>query len=130
MVESADTLLLRAAAIDVAACKALAATPGMADVVVGFHAQQACEKCLKAVLSARRIEFTRTHDLLRLTELLAAHGIAVPSGAQWIDELNPYAVEARYGLVEAGALDRPRAIATVEAVLEWARGRAGSASSP
>jgi HEPN domain-containing protein len=125
MVEAVAALLLRAAANDVAACKALDATPGMADTVIGFRAQQACEKCLKAVLSAAGIEFTRTHDLTRLTQLLAVQGIAVPVGAEWIDELSPYAVDSRYGLVADGALDRPRAIATIDAMLDWARGRTG-----
>ena len=120
MADSVAVMMLRSAAIDVAACRALDAAPGMVDTVIGFHAQQACEKCLKAVLGAVGIEFARTHDLLRLMELLAAQGIAIPASAQWIDELNPYAVEARYGLVEAGGLDRRRALTTIEELLAWA----------
>lgn len=129
MVESVATLILRAAAVDVAACRALDGTPGMSDTVIGFHAQQACEKCLKAVLGAAGVEFTRTHDLLRLMNLLAARGIAVPAGAEWMDALNPYAVEARYGLVEAGRLDRRRTLAMIDDVLAWAGTRVGSTGS-
>ncbi len=71
-------------------------------------------------MSARQVEFARTHDLLRLIDLLAEQGIVVPADAQWVDELNPYAVEARYGLVDAGGLDRPRAIMTIDSLLAWA----------
>jgi HEPN domain-containing protein len=31
--------------------------------VVAFHAQQAAEKALKALLVARQVEFTKTHDI-------------------------------------------------------------------
>ena len=120
MAESVTAIMLRSAAMDVAACKALDAAPDMVDTVIGFHAQQACEKCLKAVLAAAGIEFTRSHDLLRLIELLDAQGIAIPASAQWIDELNPYAVAARYGLVEAGRLDRQRTLAAIAELLAWA----------
>jgi HEPN domain-containing protein len=129
MVERVADRMLRAAAIDIAACKALAATPDMADSAIGFHAQQACEKCLKAVLSAQGIEFSRTHDLLRLIDLLAEKGHPVPSDAAWIDELKPYAVEARYGLVDSGALDRARAIATADSLLAWALAQVSAAAA-
>lgn len=129
MVESVATLLLRSAAIDVDACKALDAAPGMVDTVIGFHAQQACEKCLKATLAAHGAEVPRTHDLVRLVELLDALGIAIPAGAHWIDALNPYAVEARYGMVEPGKLDRQRALATIDDLLVWAGHRGGRTGS-
>jgi len=120
MADTTAFLLLRSAAIDVAACKALDAAPDMVDTVIGFHAQQACEKCLNAVLSAQGVEFSRTHDLLRLVESLAARGIDIPAAAMWIDELHPYAVEARYGMVASGALNRQRALATIDELLAWA----------
>lgn len=129
MADSVAAMMLRTAAIDIAACKALYAAPDMVDTVIGFHAQQACEKCLKAVLSARGVELTRTHDLLRLVELLAARGIEIPAGARWIDELSPYAVEARYGMVAPGALNCRRALATIEELLAWARVQVGSTGS-
>ena len=129
MVESVAAMLLRSAAIDVAACKALDAAPDMVDTVIGFHAQQACEKCLKAVLSAQGVEFSRSHDLLRLVELLAAQGIHIPAAATWIDELNPYAVEARYGMVAPGALNCQRALATIDELLAWARAQVSGTGS-
>ncbi len=47
--------LLRKAAKDERALETLHADPGSADEVVGFHAQQAAEKLLKAVLRGRDI---------------------------------------------------------------------------
>lgn len=47
----------------------------ISDEIIGFHAQQAVEKWLKAVLGSRAIEFEYTHDLRRLiTEVTAAVG--------------------------------------------------------
>ncbi|MCX6550713.1 MAG: HEPN domain-containing protein, partial [Acidobacteria bacterium] len=38
---------------------------------IGFHAQQAAEKFLKAYLVAHQVEFPKTHDLGRLLDLIA-----------------------------------------------------------
>jgi HEPN domain-containing protein len=99
----------------------LADDSAMPDAAVGFFAQQAAEKCLKAVLVRHGVEFRRTHDLAELLDALAdATGLAPPH-ADTLDELNPYAVEFRYGLVEPHGLDRPKTRATLHALLEWAR---------
>jgi len=113
-------MLMAAAQQDEAACVLLSTGAGIGDAVVGFHAQQAVEKSLKAVLSARGIEFRRTHDLISLLDLLEDHGIAEPPAADWLDELNPYAVEARYGAIGPGGLDRARAILVVRQLIAWA----------
>lgn len=42
----------------------------VADAVLGFHAQQAVEKGLKAVLAARGEAVPKTHDLTFLLQLL------------------------------------------------------------
>lgn len=121
MAERSVAALLRdAAEQDMRACGVLAQTAGMGDAVVGFHAQQAVEKSLKAVLSASSIPFRRTHDIAELLDLLADSGIEAPPHADWLDNLNPYAVEARYGLVEPSGLDRDSALAAVQAVVAWA----------
>lgn len=113
-------LLLEAAKQDLAACQVLANAPAIGDAMVGFHAQQAVEKALKAVLSAQGIAFRRTHDLVTLLDLLQDHNMPVPPGADWLDELNPYAVEARYGTVTSTGFDRVRVVDAVIAVLAWA----------
>ena len=113
-------LLLAAAKQDFAACQLLADGTGIGDAVVGLHAQQSVEKSIKAVLSANMIEFRRTHDLISLLDLLDDHKLPEPPDADWLDELNPYAVEARYGTISPSGLDRPRVLQTVEKVLNWA----------
>lgn len=62
---------------------------------VCFHAQQGAEKYIKAVLTARQIEFPRTHDLLELAWLLPEE-IGLRAEIVSLSELNRYAVEARY----------------------------------
>ena len=99
--QSIGQLLLEAARQDMAACTLLSTGAGIGDAVVGFHAQQAVEKSLKAVLSAHGVEFRRTHDLLTLLDLLQDNGLPAPPAADWVDELNPYAVEARYGMIDS-----------------------------
>ena len=122
-------LLLKSAGHDVAACELLAASAAMSDAVVGFHAQQAVEKSLKAVLSAHGVEFRRTHDLVALLDLLQDHRLGPPPHADWLDELNPYAVEARYGTIAPEGLDRVRALGAAKRVLTWALAQIRPASS-
>lgn len=117
---SVPELLLNAARQDLSAAQALAATPGLGDAVVGFHAQQAVEKALKAVLSVQCVEFRRTHDIAWLMDLLSDSTDLVPPYADWLDELNPYAVDARYGGFGEGALDRGLALRAATEVLAWA----------
>lgn len=47
--------------------------------IVCFHAQQAAEKCLKALLTFYGIPFPRTHDLPELVLLLPADSTAACS---------------------------------------------------
>lgn len=115
-------MLLDAAKQDSAACALLAVGAGIGDGVVGFHAQQAVEKSLKAVLSAHGVEFRRTHDLLTLLDLLQDNHLPAPPAADWVDELNPYAVEARYGTIEPTGLDRQFAVRIVQEIIDWAAG--------
>ena len=62
-------LMMEKAMEDQVALERLAEIPSVADAVIGFHAQQAVEKMLKAVLSLGAISYGRTHDLEHLMEL-------------------------------------------------------------
>lgn len=107
MVEaSIPQLLFRAAQQDLDALEVLAPLARIGDAIVGFHAHQCVEKAIKAVLSSGGISFRRTHDLAELLDLPADRGVPAPPYADTLDELNPYAVEARYGVVEPSGLDR------------------------
>ncbi len=113
-------VLREAARQDLAACKLLSTGMGIGDAMVGFHAQQAVEKAIKSVLSTHNVEFRRTHDLVTLLDLLQDNGLPAPPGADWLDELNPYAVEARYGTIEPSGLNRTRVLDTLVLVMAWA----------
>lgn len=120
MAKSIAQVLLEAARQDLAACRLLATGVGIGDAMVGFHAQQAAEKAIKSVLSAHNVEFRRTHDLVSLLDLLEDHQLPAPPGADWLDELNPYAVEARYGTIQPSGLNRTRVLDTLDLVMAWA----------
>ena len=93
------------------------------DSILGFHAQQAVEKSLKAVLSRAGVEVRRTHDLAELMDRMTDAGLAPPPHADRLDELNPFAVAARYGPLDLGPLDRPLAMSWVHDLLAWAAAR-------
>lgn len=61
-----------------------------------FHAQQAAEKAIKAVLIAKGIGFPLTHDIEELIELAEASGLHLPESVCGAGLLSPYAVETRY----------------------------------
>ena len=58
-----------------------------------FHAQQAAEKDLKAILLRKGIEFPLIHDLEELLEIARQGKIQLPEWAENIATLTPYAVE-------------------------------------
>ena len=102
---------------------------------IGFHAQQAVEKCLKAVLTNRAIVYTRTHDLAALLYLLRQNAIAEPPEAGRLSLLTPYAAEFRYGRLppeneEPPTLDRAWTLRCVRQVRSWAEAILGEATEP
>lgn len=114
-------VLARKAEGDAKAMRRLAPDPEIDDEAVGFHAQQAIEKWLKAVMALQGLEEARIHDLGRLLEILGEAGVDSPPGADWLDDLSIYAVPLRYAdLLDAERLDRDAALALVSEVGEWA----------
>jgi HEPN domain-containing protein len=114
-------VLARKAEGDAKAMRRLAPDPEIDDEAVGFHAQQAIEKWLKAVMALQGLEEARIHDLGRLLEILGEAGVDSPPGADWLDDLSIYAVPLRYAdLLDAEALDRDAALALVSEIGEWA----------
>jgi hypothetical protein len=95
--------------------------PTFADMIVGFHAQQAIEKLIKAVLSDNQIAYPRVNDLDRLLYLLEAEQIPQPPGTQQLGSLTPWATYLRYAdPPEPISLDRPATISLVDDVDDWA----------
>lgn len=87
---------------------------------VGFLAQQACEKFLKAVLAYRGISPERTHDLEYLAEMATKAGIRLPIAVERLRQLNPYAVALRYEGSEIVWVTEEQAQEMVEAIHRWA----------
>ena len=114
-------LMLEKASDDAVALRKLAADAEIADALVGFHAQQAVEKALKAVLSAHDRAYPWTHDLRHLIELLDEAGEPLPDRLSDVRRLTPWAVEFRYGGTIEDDLDRPAAVALVDDALAWAQ---------
>ena len=107
---------------DLAAARALSHDLNIADDIIGFHCQQAVEKFLKAVLVQHNVVFRKTHDLIELISLLEDHNLPVPENQAALDELEPYAVTARYDFFDEPVhFNRKQAINTVETVFEWTR---------
>ncbi len=92
----------------------------IADAIVGFHAQQAVEKLMKAVLAARGVAFMKSHALSYLIGLVEENEIEAPDELTEADVLSPWAVEFRYEGDEPPALDRSAALALVGQVRTWA----------
>jgi HEPN domain-containing protein len=63
---------------------------------VGFHAQQAAEKFIKAFLVCHQIEFSKTHNIALLRQLVAGVDPALAKKLAGADALTPYGVEFRY----------------------------------
>jgi HEPN domain-containing protein len=115
-------LLLSRAAEDEAAARELLPVDRVTDAIIAFHAQQAVEKVLKAVLASREVEFPFTHDLRALEEQCASNGITIPSELDDLDLLTPYAARARYEAPDPATVDRKTALALASAALEWGTG--------
>jgi len=68
----------------------------LAPEIIAFHAQQAVEKALKALLVLRQVEFPRTHDLGTLLRLCKAAGFQGVTDIAGVVTLTRYAVASRY----------------------------------
>ena len=96
--------------------------PGVLRETLCFHAQQAAEKAVKAVLVAGGIEPSRTHDLAVLLATVPAR-LTVGLDATSIVALTVYAVASRYpGDDEpVGVEEQAETLAIAVEVVDWAR---------
>ena len=91
--------------------------------VLGFHAQQAVEKALKAVMTGCGIEYPRTHNLVMLVEMLRRARVALPPDADTLGQLVPFGVLLRYEDVDDAAppcIDADGFEALVSRTIDWA----------
>lgn len=115
-------ILARKATEDAVALSEFEGNPNIADSILGFHAQQAIEKWLKAVLAGKGVDFEYTHDLRRLIELVDELGITFPFITGEIVMYTEFAVPLRYeDLLDAEPLDRGAAVTLINEVEAWAQ---------
>ena len=110
---------VRKARSDEIALDRLAEDPDVPDDVIGFHAQQALEKLLKAALAHAGVAPPRIHDLGELLALLGDAGLSPPVSVSDARALVPWAVDFRYDDVLEEPLDRRASCAAVEEVRAW-----------
>jgi len=123
-------VLARKAAVDAKVMRKLAEDEEIADEAIGFHAQQAVEKCLKAVIASRGEDFAYTHDIRYLLGRAGLGSGVYPFDLGRAVDLTEYAVPLRYeDLLDAEPLDREATVALVEEVGQWANDEL-RASSP
>jgi HEPN domain-containing protein len=112
-------VLLARAVDDETLVRKVCSDTDVADAIIGFHAQQATEKLIKAVLAARGITFVKSHALSYLIGLVEENDIAAPDELSEADVLSPWAVEFRYEGEEPPTLDRSAALVLVEQLRAW-----------
>lgn len=97
--------------------------PDIAGEILGFHAQQAAEKMLKAILSYKGIEVPLTHRSADLIDLGKDHGIVLTERLEDIRFLTPFAVEFRYDLYEEDEepVDFEEIFALLKELRKWAK---------
>jgi len=88
---------------------------------LGFLAQQACEKFLKAAMIAAGVRYERTHDLEWLASSARTAGLAIPVEDAALRSLNPYAVAARYEASSVMWVAPAEAEILIERLCTWAR---------
>jgi HEPN domain-containing protein len=94
-----DVLLRKAQQDEIVLAKLLSDTD-VDDDTLGFHAQQAAEKLLKAVLASRGVDYPKTHNLRVLIELLTENGIRLPETLSGITRLTQFGSTFRYDTPE------------------------------
>jgi len=97
---------------------------------LGFHAQQAVEKMMKAVLAHNDVTYERTHNIAYLLTLLDDAGLPRPDHADALPNLSPWAAEFRYARAPDAVPDRQEMRVLVEQTRSWAEAQLpGSDSS-
>jgi HEPN domain-containing protein len=81
---------------DLAAAGILLKNATRLPAVIAFHAQQAVEKYLKAILVRHQVYFPKTHDLGKVLDLVAECEPATAARLQESTLLTPFGAEGRY----------------------------------
>ena len=124
-------LLQRKAAQDLAVLRKLIGDPAISDETLGFHAQQAAEKLIKALLALGGHEYPRTHDLGLLLDLIASLDVQIPEALLTVEILTPFATVFRYDdLPLEAAIDRQEWLPLLLALEEFVGEAIAAATDP
>ena len=111
---------LRMANKDMVALNVLCDSPEVDLSIICFHAQQAVEKLIKAVLIFHASPIRKTHDLEELSKQLSQIKLLTPLTGRQLKLLNPCAVIFRYDDTDIMLTDREELTEIVEHVQKWA----------
>jgi len=86
-----------------------------------FHAQQAAEKAVKALLIKNNIGFPYVHDISQLLTLLENAGLKIPETIRQVETLTRFAVFTRYPGIASPVIreEYEEALKIAEEVLRW-----------
>lgn len=102
----------------------------ISEAIRGFHAQQAVEKLLKALLAQLGVDYELTHNLDRLVVALQAAGEVLPRTPLALNELNDFSVFYRYDLLFQYAVpEKEDVLASVRLIREFVVGRIAALSA-
>jgi HEPN domain-containing protein len=97
-----------------------------------FHAQQAAEKAIKAVLFCQGIPFRFVHDLNELLANIQTSGIAIPDRLREAGILNEFSVMTRYPgpYEQVTEDDYRRAVELAGIIVDWAESIIAASNRP
>ena len=84
-----------------------------------FHAQQAAEKCLKALLEENQEHIPKTHDLDTLIDRFASRLVPSAAVVSAASMLTSFAVEIRYPGTDADIVDARDALNSATEIMDW-----------
>lgn len=84
-----------------------------------FHAQQAAEKCLKALLEENQEHIPKTHDLNTLIDRFASRLVPSAAVVSAASMLTSFAVEIRYPGTDADIVDARDALNSATEIMDW-----------
>jgi len=115
-------LLLKKAAEDEYILDKISSDANASDEIFGFHAQQAAEKLLKALLLKLGSSYAQTHRIAELVDLVKQKGVAFPEKLEDIIDLTPFAVIFRYDSIpeeNQQPVDRLRLRGLLKELRKW-----------
>ncbi len=123
------SLWLQYAEVDLRIARMCAADAAMPLWPIGFHCQQAVEKCLKAALVLQGVTPDRIHRLAELARDLQVKGVAAPLTLGELTLLTPFGVDEKYPRVKPGTVapgDSELLIGMAERAIDWLRAILGA----